>query len=372
MTQFGGIIAPGDGRAFSGRITFDQRISSVEAAASAPDDYILPGFIDLQVNGSHGIDVMTANGAELLALARHLAEEGTTAFLPTAITAPLERIEHAHSAIAEAIKAQAAASDESSAAAILGMHLEGPFISPRRLGAHPKLTLEPQGEPLERVLAIEHLRIATLAPEIAGAIEAIGRIRARGVVVSIGHTDATFAETQEAIAAGARMFTHLCNAMRPLHHRDPGVIAAAMLASDAFAAVIPDGVHVDPAMLKLVYRVRGASGMILTTDKVALAGLQTGEHLVGRARATVHEGVPRLQDGTIAGSVISMLDGVRTMIDRVGVSVGDVAMMSAANPASLMRLGDRGVLKIGARADLLILSREFKLKAVFIGGRELR
>ncbi len=370
MRHLSGVIASGDGRAFAGRVGFGARVETIEAAGSGGGDYVLPAFIDLQVNGSHGIDVMTASPEEIASLAGHLVGEGTCAFLPTAVTAPLEKIERAHAAIAGAMTAQAGAG--ATGAAILGMHLEGPFISPARLGAHAPLNVEPRGAPLDRVLGLEKLRLVTLAPELPGALDAIRRFCARGVVVSIGHTDAALAEANAGIAAGAQMFTHLFNAMRPLHHRDPGVIAAAMLARDAKPAVIPDGVHVDPAMLALVYRVRGAEGMLMTTDKVALGGEGSAvSRHVGRASARVEAGAARLADGTLAGSVISMLDGVRLMVEKVGVSVGEVAIMTSANPAAMLGLPDRGKLKPGMRADLLLLSNQLELKAVFIGGREV-
>ncbi|HEY6421274.1 MAG TPA: N-acetylglucosamine-6-phosphate deacetylase [Candidatus Binataceae bacterium] len=372
MKSLGGVIALPDGSTVKGVVTFTDRITALEASATAGDDYILPGLIDLQVNGSHGIDVMRASATELAALALHLAREGTTAFLPTAVTAPMERIERAYAAIAEARDNDAAPG----AAAILGMHLEGPFISPLRLGAHPPLNLEPRGEPLERVLAMRALRIVTLAPELAGATDAIAKLVARGVVVSIGHTNATLEEARAGIDAGARMFTHLFNAMRPLGHRDPGVIAAALAPSPALAAVIPDGVHVHPEVLAIAYRSRGPHGMILTTDKVALAATVAGTaDTVGRARARVERGAARLADGTLAGSVISMLDGVRLMgdqVDRIGVGIGAMALMAATNPARLIGANDRGRIEVGARADLIVLDRRLKLKTVLIAGRELQ
>jgi N-acetylglucosamine-6-phosphate deacetylase len=359
MKQLSGVIAPGDGPTFAGRIAFEERITAVDSVTSADGDYILPGFVDLQVNGSHGMDVMTANAAGLAGLARHLASEGTTSFLPTAITAPLDRIERVHATVAAVVEHQPG----EHAAEILGMHLEGPFISSARLGAHRALNLAPRGDALERILKLEKLRLITLAPEVDGALDAIRRFCARGVVVSIGHTNATFAEATAGIAVGARMFTHLFNGMRPMHHREPGVIAAALLATDANPAVIPDGIHVDPAILKLVYRTRGAAGMLLTPDTVAIGA--------GGSQARIEGGAARLGDGTLAGSIISMLDGVRVMVEKVDASVGDAAMMASWNPARMLRLDDRGRIKIGARSDLLVLSRDLKLKAVFVRGREL-
>jgi len=369
--RLSGWIAQPDRSLIRGSVTFTDRITAVEHASDGADgDYILPGLVDLQVNGSHGIDVMDASADALATLSRHLAREGTTAWMPTAVTAPIEKIAQVDKSIARAIgnSRRLAPAD---AAAVLGMHLEGPFISPLRLGAHPALNLEPRGAAFERVLAMNALRVITLAPELPGAIDAIRRLTARAVVVSIGHTNATFEQANAAVAAGARMFTHLFNAMRPLHHRDPGVIAAALAPSSALAAIIADGVHVHPAMLRLACSARGKDGMILVTDKVALANASAAEKKAARARGSIRDGAARLKDSTLAGSIISMLDGVRVMVEKVGVSVGDAAVMAATNPANLVGANDRGRIQVGARADLIVLSRALELKSVFIAGREI-
>lgn len=369
MNELRGLIARSDGICAPGRVSFDRRIRRIEANARG-GDYILPGFVDLQVNGSHGIDVMNASAEALRRLAEVLAAEGTTSFLPTATTAPLKRIVEVHEAIAEAMDAQQGGVRGRPAACIAGMHLEGPFISPARLGAHPRLNLAPRGEALRRILRLKRLKLLTIAPELPGALAAIRRLSARGVTVAIGHSDAGLEQAEAAIAAGARMFTHLFNAMRPLHHRDPGVIAAGLARSPALAAVIPDGVHLDPAILDLVYRVRGPAGMIITTDKVALAQAPAGR-LAGPARVRIERGAVRIRGGTLAGSVISMLDGVRLMVERAGAEVGAAALMASTNPARLIGLRDRGLLRVGARADIVLLDRNLSLKAVFAGGREL-
>jgi len=366
-----GCIARPDGSLIRGRITFTDRITALESASDGGgEDYILPGFVDLQVNGSHGIDVMNAAPDALATLSRHLAREGATAWMPTAVTASIEKIAQVHESIAGAIE-NSRRDNSADAAAILGMHLEGPFISPLRLGAHPALNLEPRGDSFQRVLAMRALRLITLAPELPGGFDAIRRLAARAVVVSIGHTNATLEEANAGIAAGARMFTHLFNAMRPLNHRDPGVIAAALAPSPALAAIIPDGVHVHPAVLRLASRARGKDGMILVTDKVALAKASSSEKNAGRARGSIRDGAARLDDGTLAGSIISMLDGVRVMVERAGVSIGDAAVMAATNPANLVGAGDRGRIQIGARADLIVLSRTLELKSVLIAGHEI-
>ena len=252
------------------------------------------------------------------------------------------------------------------------MHLEGPFISPLRLGAHPHLNLEPRGEPFDAVLAMDSLRLITLAPELVGAIDATKRLTARGVIVSIGHTNATLDDANAGIAAGARMFTHLFNAMRPLNHRDPGVIAAALAPSRALAAIIPDGVHVHPSILDLAFRARGRDGMLLVTDKVVLAGTTNNPGAnVGRDVAAIRDGAVRLADGTLAGSIISMLDGVRLMVEKTGATLGDAAVMAATNPAILLGIPDLGRLQVNTRADLIVLSPALELKSVLIAGREL-
>jgi len=191
-------------------------------------------------------------------------------------------------------------------------------------------------------------------------------------VVSIGHTNATFEEASVGIAAGARMFTHLFNAMRPLNHRDPGVIAAALTSEVAMPAVIPDGVHVAPEILRLIYIARAARRMILTTDKVSLAGTASGSSLpVGREQARVVNGAARLPDGTLAGAIISMLEGARLMVETSGAGVGEIGMMAATNPAGLIERADRGRLQPGAVSDIIVLSDALELKAVFLAGREL-
>jgi len=372
MRSLSGRIALSDGTIIAGRISFDRTIDSIDASGSASSDYILPGLIDLQVNGSHGFDVMSASPDAILEISAKLLREGVTGWLPTAVTSPLEQIERVHRAVAEAMERQKQTGDMPDAPArIFGMHLEGPFISPLRLGAHRNLNLDPSGEALESITALDNLRLITLAPELPGALEAIRRLAAHGVVVSLGHTNATLEEADAGIAAGARMFTHLFNAMRPLGHRDPGVIAAALTSAYATPALIPDGIHVHKEILRLVFRARGAAGMILTTDKVAFAGTAGDSTLIlGREGARIDRGVARLPDGTIAGSIISMLEGVRLMVREVGAGVGEAALMAATNPAAILGILDRGRLGPGAIADIIVLGPELQLKAVFLAGRE--
>jgi N-acetylglucosamine-6-phosphate deacetylase len=372
MRELRGQIALPDGRLSAARIAFGDRIESIEADSAAPRDLIIPGLIDLQLNGAFGVDVMRADAPALQALAKYLATVGTTGFLATATTAPIDHIIAVHHHIAQAMRAQAGIG-AARAAAILGMHLEGPFISSLRLGAHPKLNVSPRGVALDRILGLASLRLLTLAPELDGGLEAIGRMQGRGVIVSLGHSDATFDESVAAIDAGARMFTHVFNAMRPLHQREPGIIGAALKPSAAMAAVIPDGVHVHPEVLGLIHRSRRSGGMVLVSDSILLAGAPTFETGAkpGSSAIRLERGAARLADGTLAGSVISLLEGVRLMVNKSGASVAEASLMAATNPARLLGLDDRGALRKGTRADLLLLDSQLGLKSVFITGREI-
>jgi N-acetylglucosamine-6-phosphate deacetylase len=363
-------------------LTFNERIMAVDACRSNTADSLIPGFIDLQVNGGYGIDVMSATVDDLLTLSHELAREGVVAWLPTVITSPLEKIECYDAIIAEAMTAQAAlaqaaerGSRQPVTAAILGMHLEGPFISPLRLGAHPPLSLTADGVSLERVLALKSLRLITIAPEIDGALEAIPRFSARGVVVSLGHSDATYDQAMAGIDAGARMFTHIFNAMRPLHHRDPGIAGAALMPSPARAAIIPDGIHLHPAMYELVRRARGNRGIVATTDRLSLSRAQYAATTFGNAavNVSVSDGAARLADGTLAGSIITMLDGMRLMLRQPLIECNQFSFADMASfaPAEVMLLADRGRLDPQTRADFILLDHALELKAVFIGGREV-
>jgi N-acetylglucosamine-6-phosphate deacetylase len=322
---------------------------------------------------------------DLLQLSHCLAPEGTPAWLPTVITAPLDLIERCDTVIAEAMTAQREiaraaerGSRQSCGATILGMHLEGPFISPLRRGAHPPLNLLPRADPLERVLALKSLRLTTLAPELDGALEAIPRFTARGVVVAIGHTDASYEQAAAGLLAGATMFTHMFNAMPPFHHRAPGAAGAAAdctrpdadAAADPYVGVIPDGIHLHPATLRMV----GGLKLIFTTDRVSVAGTDGATASIfgqPHPEISLRDGAARLTDGTLAGSAITMLDGARRMINELGGDWSRLAAVCTLNPARLLSLSDRGAIAPRLRADLILLDQQLNLKAVYIGGREI-
>jgi len=365
----------------SGLFTFGPRIVSFEPRHQASDDYVVPGFIDLQINGAFGIDVMSASAADLREVSRRLVTEGTTAWLPTVITAPLDQIEGVDRVIAEAMAAQEEARRAARAAgtryaesAILGMHLEGPFLSPHRLGIHPSLSLSPKVEALQQLVRLNTLRLITIAPELDGALEAIRTLAEKRIAVSIGHTNASYEQAMAGVAAGARMFTHVFNAMPPIHHRAPGAAGAALSDSSAMAALIADGAHVHPAMLQIAWRARGPGGTIFTSDRVSLAGSTRAKAALfgGRVSARILDGAARGADGTLAGSIITMLDAVRIMRRYTDIDARGIMDAGSYNAARVLRLDDRGNLLARSRADLLLFDRQLDLKAVFIDGQEIQ
>ena len=320
---------------------------------------------------------MAATADDLLRLSQCLAHEGTTAWLPTVITSPLDTIERCDAIIAEAIAAQAdmerasrRGSRQPVGASILGMHLEGPFISPQRRGAHPPLSLLPQGAALDRILALKTLKLITLAPELEGALDAIPRLVARDVIVSIGHTDADYEQAVAGLKAGATMLTHLFNAMPPFHHRAPGPIGAATHELKPTVTLIPDGAHVHPAALRLTTSLTRC----FVTDRVSFAGGdQASTTLFGRpGKGAYQDGrVVRLADGTLAGSTITMLEAAQTLHRELGSEISAVQAATSLNAAEALRLSDRGRIALKARADLILLDRDLNLKTVVIAGREI-
>jgi N-acetylglucosamine-6-phosphate deacetylase len=328
---------------------------------------VCPGFIDLQVNGGGGAlltETPTVDTVERMT--RGWVRSGTTALLPTAVTADEENICGALAAVHEAMARPV------SGARVLGAHLEGPFINPVRRGAHDQRFIRaPDVTMFERVLAASKraLRMITLAPEVSGGLDLLAAARDAGVIVSVGHTDATYEEAQRAIDAGATMATHLFNGMRPLTQREPGVIGAVLESERIVAGAIADTVHVHPAVLSLIYRAKGAGGIALVTDALWSAGEGEGsEELQGRGVA-LRDGAWYLKDGTLAGSALSMNAAVRNMHRLAHVPLLDAVRMATATPARLLGMeGEIGALTPGAKADIVICDDDLRVEKVFVGG----
>ena len=326
--------------------------------ASVPDCALVPGFVDLQVNGHDDIDVATASGADWERLDKLLARQGVTTWCPTLVTAPLGSYPAALDRIT------VAAGRTGPRPAIAGAHLEGPFLGGRP-GAHPTDLLRPVD--LAWIAALpEVARVVTLAPEGDDALEAVEALSARGVLVSLGHSSATYERAIEAVDAGARLATHCFNAMDGLHHRTPGLVGAALTDDRLAISLIADLAHLHPAMLTLAFRAKGPAAVVLVTDAVAW---QAGH--IGTITVRADDGVPRLADGTLAGSALTMDRAVRNVVQAAGIPLAQAAVAASTTPARLLGLDDRGRLETGARADLVALSPDLALAGTWIAGHRV-
>jgi N-acetylglucosamine-6-phosphate deacetylase len=349
-------LTPGVVEIEDGRIA---RVSPGAAPAGAlafPDATLIPGLIDLQVNGGAGVDCLRAGAAAYDTLGRYLAATGVTAYLPTIVSAPLDDMRRAGEAAGIAMRRTAATPE------ILGVHFEGPYLNPLRRGAHraQDLRTPDADEMAETVRRLDGaLRIVTLAPELEGAETVVRSLAAQGVVVAIGHTDAAFDEVQAAARWGARMVTHLFNAMRGIHHREPGAAGGALVTPSLVLGLIADYAHVHPAVLSLAAHAAGVGRIALVTDAISAAGMGRGSFTLGAQTIDVKDGVPRLPDGTLAGSVLQLHRAVQNFAAAAGVSRRDAVQAASLTPAKLLGLHRRkGRIAPGMDADLVVLGRD--------------
>jgi N-acetylglucosamine-6-phosphate deacetylase len=334
----------------------------------ARDMTVIPGFVDIHIHGAGGHDVMSSTEEALGAVARTVARHGTTSIVATTVTAPPDETRKCVEGISRYIAGPANAHPpESLAAEIVGIHLEGPFISLTRRGVHPAGAIaKPSAKLLDRYLeaAGGMIKILTLAPEIPGALELVERAYARGVVVALGHTDATYEQAHTAIFRGARHAVHVFNAMRPFSHRETGVLGAVLTDSNVTAEVIADGVHVDDAALRLLLAAKGPDLVILVSDGTAATGMKDGTYRLGTFDVTVSGGVCRNREGKLAGSTLTLDRAVQHMV-RLGVPLIEAVRMATLNPARRVGLAERkGVIAPGADADLVFLTPELKVARV--------
>lgn len=334
---------------------------------------VYPGFIDVHIHGAAGVDTLDASPEDLHAVARFLAANGVTAWLPTLVPAPAEDYRRAVESIAALMRAQ----DESPAAArALGVHYEGPFVNLRQCGAlrtayfrtfKDASDLDDLPTPAPEFYGAA--RMITVAPEIEGGVELVGELVRRGWVVSIGHTRAGVEELEGARRAGAHHMTHFLNAMSPLHHRAPGPVGWGLVQDDVTVDLIADGVHSDPLVLRLVLRCKTPARVSLISDSVAPAGLGDGEYSVWGETIKVTDGRTSNERGDIAGSVITMLDAVRT-VNALGLAETEVARVASLNPARLLGMeSEFGSIEEGKRADLTALDAEGRVRLTLVGGR---
>jgi N-acetylglucosamine-6-phosphate deacetylase len=363
-------LAPGWVHVRDGRIAAvgDGAPPAQPPAARMPSGAIIaPGFIDLHVHGGGG-DQVGPDADGVAGVARFHARHGTTGLLATTVPAPEDELIATVRAVAAAARRA-----EPGAARILGCHLEGPFVSAERPGALDARHLRAPDPALLDVLldaGSGTVQTIVVAPELPGALELISAATAEGVIVAVGHTDATYEQAHVGFERGARAATHLFNAMRPLHHREPGVIGAALSAPRVTAELIADGVHLHPATLRLAHAAKGADRLALVTDAMQAAGLPDGEYALGGRPIAVRDGEARTASGSLAGSTLTMDRAVRVAVAEAGIPLPDALAMASATPAELLGLGRvKGRIADGADADLVVLDAERRAIGTMVAGR---
>jgi N-acetylglucosamine-6-phosphate deacetylase len=353
----------------------DGRIAALSDSKSSPSGVneidlsgctLFPGFIDVHMHGAVGVDLMDADAASLRRVSEYLASRGVTSWLPTLVPAPEADYKRAIAAIDSAMTSPGGAR-------ILGVHYEGPFVNTAQCGAlraHYFRSFS-NVEALDSLPMLSNaaaVHMMTLAPEIAGGIELVYELKRRGWIVSLGHTRADFAVLDNALAAGARHMTHFMNAMPALHQRAPGPVGWGLLQDEVSCDVIADGVHLDQQTLKLILKTKGTARLLLISDAIAAAGLGDGDYQIWGESISVKNGRTRNHRGNIAGSVISLLDAVRTM-GSLGASEVDLARMASTNPAKLLGIdGNYGAIEAGKRADLVALNAEKRIVLAMVDG----
>ena len=334
---------------------------------------LAPGYVDLHIHGSAGYDVMGDAAEALPAVEQLLARHGVTSYYPTTITAPMDSTLLSLERLAGAIeKGEQRTAQEAARACPVGIHLEGPFISHARRGVHPpENLLRPTLAAFERFwqAARGRIRMMTIAPELEGAMEVIFEASRRGVCVSLGHSDADLRTSERGIAAGARHATHTFNAMRPLKHRDPGILGAVLTDPRVSADIVADGVHVDPAIVRLFALAKGPQQTVLITDATAATGMPDGTYRLGSLEVQVRDG-QCTSDGKLAGSVLTMDCAVRNLAQFANWSLEQAVAAASVNPARVGGLSNKGALIAGADADFVVLNAAGEVERTFVGGVE--
>ena len=349
-----------DGALVPGDVEIDDGVVKAYGLAGPNGSGVaVPGFVDLQVNGFAGVDLMRADADGYRRSGEALLETGVTSYLPTFISAPEEDL----------LAALGNVPVDGDGARILGVHLEGPFISEQRLGIHPPgARRDPDPALLERLLGAGPVRMMTLAPELPGADELIDRLLLGGVAVSCGHTDATAEEAVHAFDRGVRAVTHLFNAMRPFRHRDPGLAGAALARNDVVVQIILDGVHLAEETARVTWQ--AAPGRVaLVTDAVSAAGMGDGYYFLGGSEIEVRDGVVRNLDDILAGSSLTMIEAVRNL-HGLGIPLSQAVAAATAVPASVLGAPDLGRLDVGLPADLVVLDDNLEIERVCVGGED--
>lgn len=336
---------------------------------TAKDKIAIPGFVDVHIHGAGGRDVMEASSDAMNVVAETLAKHGTTSMVATTVTAGTDETIRSVEGIAKFIAEQH--ETERPRAEVLGIHFEGPFLSAVRRGVHPVEDLKlPTAELLEKFLhaAAGNAQILTIAPELLGAMPCIDAARKAGMVVSMGHTDATYEQARAGIAHGVKHATHVYNAMRPFSHRDSGVIGAVLTSPEVSAELIADGIHVEEAAMRVLIQAKGPSGVVLVSDGISATGMPDGKYMLGEIEVTVSGGICRDSEGKLAGSTLTLDRALRNIV-KMGSSLADAVRMLTLNPATVLGIEfKKGALRVGADADIVLLNEDLQISGVWTRG----
>lgn len=342
----------------------ENRPPTADATADAEGGYLVPGFIDIHVHGAMGYETMDAEPDGLVEMAKYYAAHGVTSFLPTTWAAPIKILLPVLSAIRQSM------SLDSLGANILGAHLEGPFICAHKAGAqNPESIFPASPETVQTLIDQEIIKLITLAPEIPENYSMIPTLRKAGIVVSAGHTDATYEDMVHAVQQGVTSTTHTFNAMVGLHHRNPGTVGAALTIDELYTEVIADKIHIHPAILKLVANAKPEDRLLLVTDAIRGTGLKDGRYPIDDREIIIEGGVARLANGNLAGSTLTMNIALKNMVEVSGKPLENILPAVTSNPATLLGIADhKGTISPGYDADLVVLSQQFDVQHTIING----
>ncbi|BBH20102.1 N-acetylglucosamine-6-phosphate deacetylase [Paenibacillus baekrokdamisoli] len=327
---------------------------------------LVPGMIDVHIHGANGFNMMDGTEGSIQEVSRACALTGCTSFLATSVSSTIEDL-------LEMIRSVKRVIGHEVGAKIAGIHLEGPYLNPKRKGMqNEKYLRHPELNEMKAIFqeAGSLIKMVTLAPELPGGMDLISFLKEQEVVIAVAHSDATYEEAKEAFAAGASHVTHCFNGMRPIHHRDPGLIVAAFEENHVSLQAIVDNVHLHPAIIRLMHRLKGPEGMVLITDALQAMGMGDGSYVFGGHHVTVIDGIARLKDGTLASSTVTMNEALRLTVDT-GISLIDAVRMAATTPANILKLDHIGTIAAGLDADLVLLDEKFQVQWTMIEGRIL-
>ena len=328
--------------------------------------FLVPGFIDVHIHGALGRDVMEGTSEALDVISQAVVRHGTTAYFATTVTASSLKTLQAVEALGSQV------GQPRRGARMVGIHLEGPFINSEKPGIHPVEHIHPPSVPIFDELLVhsgDHIKIITVAPEVEGGLELVRHARSKGVVVSIGHSNATLEEAQEAIRLGATNATHIFNAMRAFSHRDPGILGALLSNSDVWVELIADGVHVSPVAINLLLKCKQSSRILLITDSISASGMPDGQYRIGDCEVMLSGGVCRSREGRLAGSTLTQDQALRNLLRWSGLPMEEIVYMLTKNPAESTGLADcKGSLGPGQDADMVLLKMDLTVQTTIVQG----